>query len=89
MASAVPAHDRMAHVLVDFIRHRARSIPDEISRAEAAMRALPEISVSAEGEPSDPEAWCMLWQLHEHVEKLKELASLRTPRPEADCHLSD
>ena len=84
MASALPAHDRMAHVLVDFIRHRARSIPDEISRTEAAINALPGFTLSPEGEPSDPEAWCMLWELHEHVERLKQLAALRTDEPDPE-----
>ena len=85
MASALPAHDKMAHVVVDFIHHKARSIPDEITRAEAVLRALPKIDITEDGEPSDPEAWCMLWEVHGRIERLKELATLRNHEINGCC----
>ena len=56
MKTALSCHDRMAHVVVEFIHHKARSLADEIARAEAAICAMSEISISAEGTLSDTEA---------------------------------
>ena len=61
------------------------NIPDEITRAEAVLHALPKIDISEDGEPSDPEAWCMLWEVHGHVERLRELASLRNHDTNGCC----
>jgi hypothetical protein len=73
----------MAHVLVDFIHHKAHSIADEIARAEAAMHVLPQVMVG-DGGAGDP-AGSMLGQLRDQVERLKELSSLRTPLKGACC----
>ena len=75
MKTALSCHDRMAHVVVEFIHHKARSLADEIARAEAAICAISEISISADGTPSDTEARCMLRHLNEHVEGLRALSS--------------
>jgi hypothetical protein len=71
--------DRMTNVLMTFIHQHARSLEDEIARAEAAIRALPEIDVSTQGDPADPEVRGMLRQLQQRVEELRLLASLRDP----------
>jgi len=66
----------MTNVLMTFIHQHARSLEDEIARAEAAIRALPEIDAST---GRDSEARDMLRQLRERVEELRLLASLRDP----------
>ena len=75
-----PTHDRMARALVDFIHCKARSIADEIARAEAAIRAIPEVTNSADGMAPDSMARCVYWQLRERVEELQALSSLSGPR---------
>jgi hypothetical protein len=63
----------MTEVLMAFIHRHARGIEDEIARAEAAIRALPELA--ADGEPAEAESRRMLRLLQERVEELKRLAS--------------
>jgi hypothetical protein len=66
----------MTDVLMAFIHQHARSLEDEIARAEAAIRMLPDIDASTRG---GAETRSLLRRLRERVEALKLLASLRVP----------
>ena len=73
MPSEIPAHDRIAHILLDFIHCKAATIPDEIVRLEAALRVLPEIAITdREGKVTDPEALHLLWRLRSRVKELQD-----------------
>ena len=76
MPSALPAHDRVADALLEFIHSKATSISDEIARAESALRALPEVTFD-EIEPGTVDA-CLFRKLNERLEALRALSSLRT-----------
>jgi hypothetical protein len=75
MVRTLPLSDRMTNVLMTFIHQHAHSIEDEIARAEAAIRALPEIDVPTS--PADPDARGIERQLRERVDALRRLAMLR------------
>ena len=83
MRSALPVSDRVAQSVLGFIHRHATSIPDEIIRAEAALRALPDMDLLASASTADPGICCMHQHLNSRVARLRELAMLRNPPPAA------
>ena len=63
MRSALPVSDRVDQSVLGFIHRHATSIPDEIIRAEATLRALPEMDLLASASTADPGTCCM----HQHL----------------------